>query len=301
MAGRYNYVELHKRSPIFRDSAEFRQHGELPVDFALVDYGDLECAAPATGDFCLGIVVSPVAREFWADFGEGRRHFVPSPGHIGFLYPTENDTWYRVVSKERVLLISAPKGPLAKALMVSTSELTSALRPLHDTLIEGQELRRSGLRMWEMARMSGRFSSLAVEHSLIALVAELLLRARKNHCHAVVRHQSAGALTQRQLNKVVEVIDGRLAQTIGLADLAAATGLSLWHFARAFKATTGVSPHRYVMAYRIKRAKALLRSTQRPVTEIAHDCGFASSQHLATVFRRQVGVTPTAFRRNAYD
>jgi AraC family transcriptional regulator len=91
----------------------------------------------------------------------------------------------------------------------------------------------------------------------------------------------------------------RLGEDLALADLAALVGLSPYHFARAFKASTGSAPHRYLMERRVERAKELLATTGQSVTEIAHACGFASSQHLATVFRRFVGTTPKQYRRDS--
>ena len=89
----------------------------------------------------------------------------------------------------------------------------------------------------------------------------------------------------------------RLGEDLLLADLAASIDLSPCHFARAFKASTGLPPHRYRMRLRVERAKELLAATSQSVTEIACACGFASSQHMATVFRRTLGTTPSTHQR----
>ncbi|MGP1395516.1 MAG: helix-turn-helix domain-containing protein [Inquilinaceae bacterium] len=101
------------------------------------------------------------------------------------------------------------------------------------------------------------------------------------------------------IDRSIDFIESNLAQGVSLAEMAAQAELSPFHFARAFKAKTGLPPHRYLMHRRVERAKELLRRTSVPVTEIALACGFASSQHFATMFKRAVGATPTDYRGRA--
>ena len=84
----------------------------------------------------------------------------------------------------------------------------------------------------------------------------------------------------------------------GLSDLASFCGLSRSHFARAFKQTTGLPPHRWLMMQRINRAKELLYKTKMPVSEIALECGFADQAHLTRVFTKAFGIGPGGFRRH---
>jgi transcriptional regulator GlxA family with amidase domain len=65
---------------------------------------------------------------------------------------------------------------------------------------------------------------------------------------------------------------------------------------RDFGASAGLPPHPYLMQLRVERARELLEGTNLSITEIAFACGFASSQHLATVFRRALLTTPTEYR-----
>ena len=102
-----------------------------------------------------------------------------------------------------------------------------------------------------------------------------------------------------QLKRVESLVSDQLTEDLPLAELAATVHLSPYHFARAFKASTGLSPHRYQMTARVERAKEMLATTGQSVTEIAYACGFSSSQHMATVFGRIVGVTPTEYRRRS--
>lgn len=105
-----------------------------------------------------------------------------------------------------------------------------------------------------------------------------------------------GGLSASQLSHVVDYIEQRLNENIGLADLAAITGLSMYHFARQFRHSTGVSPHRYVLQRKIERAKQFLRDPKKSVLEASARTGFVDQSHFSKIFRRLVGVTPSEFR-----
>lgn len=110
--------------------------------------------------------------------------------------------------------------------------------------------------------------------------------------------QARGGLSSWQVRRVCDYIEDQLAEDISLADLAALVGLSPHHFCRAFATSLGAPPHRWRMGRRLVRARDLLETTMMSVTEIAADCGFASSQHFAAAFRKSLGVSPTAYRQD---
>jgi AraC family transcriptional regulator len=101
-----------------------------------------------------------------------------------------------------------------------------------------------------------------------------------------------------QLRAVAERVEAGLDARLRLADLAAAAGLSTFHFARAFRATVGEPPHRWVVARRLDRARDRLRAGDRP-GDVALALGFADQAHLTRLFRRRFGTTPGAVAREA--
>lgn len=107
-----------------------------------------------------------------------------------------------------------------------------------------------------------------------------------------------GGLTPASLRRVHDYVDRHLDRTISLAELARLTGLSVFHFARSFKQSQGITPHRYVMQRRIQHAQRMLATTDLPLCEIACAAGFADQSHLARHFRQQIGVPPGYFRRS---
>jgi AraC family transcriptional regulator len=107
-----------------------------------------------------------------------------------------------------------------------------------------------------------------------------------------------GGLTPRRLRQVVEHMEASLDQNLVLADLAALAGLSVHHFCRAFKQSTGQPPHAWLSARRVERIKHLLADPQLSLTEIALRTGYSSQSAMGAAFRRATGDTPSTWRRS---
>jgi AraC-like DNA-binding protein len=101
---------------------------------------------------------------------------------------------------------------------------------------------------------------------------------------------------QRHLLRARDLADARYTEPIGVADMAAAAGLSQAHFARAFRAAFGITPHGYLLTRRLERAAALLRHTDRSVADICMMVGLTSVGSFTTSFKRTFGRTPTEYR-----
>ncbi|WP_158606785.1 helix-turn-helix domain-containing protein [Paenibacillus ginsengarvi] len=95
-------------------------------------------------------------------------------------------------------------------------------------------------------------------------------------------------------------MDENLGQKIAVEDLAALAGYSYDHFRHLFKKKFGVSPIQYLIDKRLEKARSLLRHTSLPVTSVALECGFSSDAQFCTMFKRELGETPRAFRQNSY-
>jgi AraC family transcriptional regulator len=104
-------------------------------------------------------------------------------------------------------------------------------------------------------------------------------------------------LDRRTVDRVTEFVDADLAAMITLDKMADVAALSPFHFARAFKATTGLAPHRFVTARRLETAKTALLTSDTSVVRVAHSVGFSNVSHFRRVFRREFGVAPGELRR----
>jgi len=109
--------------------------------------------------------------------------------------------------------------------------------------------------------------------------------------------QLRGGLSLWQQRNVADYIDAHFGEDVSLHQLAQVAGLSPYHFARAFKQSFGVPPHRYHLAVRMERAKLLLENMKTSVTEIGVQVGFSETSGFSTAFRKFTGMTPTEFRR----
>jgi AraC-like DNA-binding protein len=102
--------------------------------------------------------------------------------------------------------------------------------------------------------------------------------------------------TARHLLRAKDLADARYAEPLGVRDMAQAAGLSPAHFSREFRAAFGESPHAYLLTRRLERAAALLRTTDRSVTEICFEVGLRSLGSFTSSFTRTYGISPTAYR-----
>lgn len=100
-----------------------------------------------------------------------------------------------------------------------------------------------------------------------------------------------------QVRRVKELIAAKLDDRVGVSDLADVCRLSASHFTLLFKQTVGTTPHQWLLDQRIERAKELLRTSGRSLTEIAYATGFADQSHFARVFAQRVRTRPQAWRR----
>lgn len=147
-----------------------------------------------------------------------------------------------------------------------------------------------------------RAGSLYRESLVVVLVHELITSHSNFENHAeplyppVDRTSVKGGLAGWQLQRVIELMRHRLSDDVLLGDLIAVTGLSRSHFFRAFRCSTGCTPHAFLTDLRVQQAAEELATTRRSVTDIAAAVGLDPTQ-LAHAFRRRHGVSPVSYRR----
>jgi AraC family transcriptional regulator len=107
------------------------------------------------------------------------------------------------------------------------------------------------------------------------------------------------ALDSATVCRVADYIDSSLDAEISLSDLARIAEMPLDYFARSFRAATGAPPYAYVLSRRLQRARELLLQSDRPISAIALDVGFANQSHLTATFQRAFGVTPASLRKDS--
>jgi AraC-like DNA-binding protein len=149
------------------------------------------------------------------------------------------------------------------------------------------------------------FSELAGEQPgkeivIRALVEQTLVHLLRNYSTPRLSEElelSRVGLVDRRIRRSVELMHTQLDQDLTLKEVAAASYLSPFHFARLFKKLTGASPHNYLAGIRAARAQLLLAETDLSVTEVGARVGYLSGSHFTKAFRLATGATPREFRK----
>jgi AraC family transcriptional regulator len=106
-----------------------------------------------------------------------------------------------------------------------------------------------------------------------------------------------GGLPKARLRHLLAYMQEHLADDLSLPELAGVAQMSPYYFSRLFKESTGLSPHQYLLHQRVERAKHLLADPRRRIADVSQGLGFAAQSHFTAVFRKLVGTTPRAYRR----
>lgn len=139
-------------------------------------------------------------------------------------------------------------------------------------------------------------SRLFVDHLAMATGLHLLSRYGSNKLPMPARR---GGLSRAHEVRAKDMLRARLDRDVSVADVALACGLSRSHFIRAFRQSTGQTPHQWLQACRIEYARELLSISRQSLAEVATACGFADQSHFTRVFAQQMGMPPGQWRRHA--
>jgi AraC family transcriptional regulator len=163
----------------------------------------------------------------------------------------------------------------------------------YKTGFEDAGLRQIMLLLRAEIEQGGPTGKLYADSLVYAMAVRLLCSERKvNHTVGLESPMPTAAL-----RRVVERMH-TLSPTLDLQTLANESGYSRRHFLRMFERATGRTPYRYLLNLRVERARVLLKEGRASMVDIALECGFSNQAHLCTVFRKETGVTPGAYRRS---
>jgi AraC family transcriptional regulator len=137
-------------------------------------------------------------------------------------------------------------------------------------------------------------SRLFVDHLALALCSHLISAYGAG---GTPLREAKGRLSLGQARRAQEYMTAHCADDIALADVAKACDLSRGHFIKAFRLTTGLTPHQWLQQRRVELAQAMLLDDSDSIAEVAVACGFADQSHLTRVFKQVVGDSPAAWRR----
>jgi len=160
--------------------------------------------------------------------------------------------------------------------------------------IADETIKRLGYSLLPSLASPDRASQLFVDHVMMALTVHAAQTYGGMQSHS---SPQKGGLAPWQERLAKEIIVSDLAGQTSLQEIAKACGLSVSHFSRAFRASTGLAPYAYLLKTRVERAKTMLRDRNMPMNLVAESCGFVDRSHFTRVFTRRVGLSPGAWRR----
>lgn len=254
--------------------------GSLPAEDAylvslkLRDYPDCECWEKGR---CVTKANVRAGATYLYDLKRDPRYVIDKPFHSLFFYLP------RSVLDDMARQLGAPR----------IGELSYEPGVGHDDGI----IRHIGASLQDGLRRPGEINQPFVDHMMLALTAHV---ARAYGGLKPAAEPSRGGLAPWQVKRACDRLDSDLAGKVSLQQIAAELGLSISHFSRAFRMSTGLPPHRWLLRQRVKAAKQLMTVRDLPLSEIAISAGFANQSHFTRVFSQTVGVSPGAWRRDAH-
>jgi AraC family transcriptional regulator len=228
---------------------------------------------------------------------EGVKRDMPPPAGSIAVVPAGSSVLVRWQGSIDVLHVLLEPSLVARVAAESFEfDSTRTVVPPLDSL-NAPELRSAMLAVDAELRAGGVGGSLMVEALATMLCVQLIRHTTGAHR---LPASADGALPHRKLRTVVEYIMENLEDSPTLEQIAAVVHLSPYHFARQFKAATGLPPRQYVIARRVERAQHLLRADgELGLADVALRVGFGDQSQFSFHFKRIVGVTPGQFRGSA--
>lgn len=242
--------------------------------------------------YLIGLMVGDVPdHELWQD---GRAVATPAfrAGHTA-LYDLRRDPVSFTRCAHHSLHVYMPRAVLkevaARNGLNTDGELGYRFAHGHDDPV----VRHLGMALMPALDTGGALEGLFLDQVLQAMATHVLLRYGDTKTHL---RMGTGGLAAAHLARVQEMMRAGMAGDVTLIGLADACGLSPTHFARAFRRSTGQSPHAWLQQQRIAHARHLLKGTT-PLSDIALACGFSDQSHFTRVFTKLAGISPGRWRR----
>ncbi len=258
-------------------------------------------------------------QEVWAD-SDPDRHIISimrSSGYRAEFFKNEQHCFSKTIQACGVSLMHAGVRPRAvhrgcwdvMHLYLPSKQITQfameegliasadAIELIDPECVQDKSIARIGLEIAAEMSACAPLSRLRIDTLGIELAIKMLRDWSNVSQYSIIRVGTSTGLAPWQVRAAQNYLESNLAEAPGLAEIAALVGLSAFHFARAFKVSTGISPYRYLIQLRIMKARWFLEKSDFAISEISARVGYDDPSYFARLFRREVGVTPAAYRR----
>jgi AraC family transcriptional regulator len=228
------------------------------------------------------------------DFGEKRFVGPTQGGHIVLSTPNTMSN-YELDGDHELIVLSIPLSSTSALLRELDPRFSGHFGPLHSMLWRDNAIRDLALTIWRAGKGDAHAPDLDPDAALMKLAMMLMKRANTRF----TPKELSDSLAPHARRRVVEFIEDNIDEELALFRLAEIAGLSPFHFARAFRADMGDTPHQYVTRRRLRRAEDMIKGTRLPLAEVALAAGFTSQSRTNDAFTRDIGTTPGKMRREA--
>jgi AraC family transcriptional regulator len=211
-----------------------------------------------------------------------------------YLYDLKRDPRYVIDKPFHSLFFYLPRSALDDVARQASAQRIGELAYQPGTGHDDGVVRHLGASLLEALRRPDETNQLFVDHMMLALTAHV---AQTYGGLRPTAEPSRSGLAQWQANRACERLETDLGGKLSLQQIAAEFDLSVSHFSRAFRISTGLPPHQWLLRQRVKAAMQLMTVRGLPLSEIAISAGFANQSHFTKVFSAQVGASPAAWRR----
>ncbi|PJI41575.1 MAG: hypothetical protein CTR54_14405 [Rhizobium sp.] len=280
-----------------------RHVGSAGVTLTRLRYSDFETLQPSLPEYTFSILLAGRSRP-WRDIGDGLTIPKGAEGYrhqgAGILTPADTSALWRVEGDHDCLIFSFPKDMVARMLGELTSTGAASLDRLTGHVVQDPIFAAVSTALWKEGTSAGADAIARAygDHGVALILAKLAQEAERNPSVEGAR-QAKERLSPASLRRTIDYMRSRVADDPSLEEIAAAAGLSQFHFLRAFKASTGRTPFQWLQDFRIELACGLLAATDMPLAQVALDVGFKNQSHFTNVFRRSTGTTPAQWRSRA--
>lgn len=287
------FMEYLRTGKLPYQKSDMRRIGRAGATMALVQH------APTHGieyapveDLIVSVILNSAQAPAVRDIGDGAQQFSDEAGKV-VITPPGRASYWQFESEPTVLHLSVSRARLLHLMGDDWQRLSQALQRLAQQPDSIPLVGRSAARLWTLGSSKTHVPNLAAAAD-VELDRLLTLLLGWPDRSAGTANASAG-LSARRLQTVLGTM--REAEPdLSVNNLASLAGLSADHFCRAFRVSTGFTPHQMLTHSRIEKAKRRLREFDVSMTTIAMDLGFSSSAHFSSRFRQLTGLSPSEWR-----
>lgn len=227
------------------------------------------------------------------DYGAGRFNDPLTPGSFDLVGPSV-PTSISIDVPHNIFIVNLPSERIKNLLAGPIPNFANDFGVLHGQSNQNYCVERIIRQMWNEAKQENPFGNLYADGLLMQLVSELCI-ASGNASFAKSLKNTQYALSKQNVRRLLDYINAHIDKPLSIKSLAMVVGMSESTFSRSFKNHFSQTPFQFVLDSRLNFAKHLMRQKKMRLCDIAYLSGFSSQQHMTTIFKKRLGITPLTF------